>query len=1096
MTTYNKALKAIIGNPTLEVEVSNPFPMVGEEVSLKSQSKWVFSHQYKINDGINETEESITPTLGVSSKTVTPLVAGEFQQKITVQNVNKSVNNIKYLRPIAVQTSPYFDIEVSKEIVRNDGETTQIIISPEFGYDFSRGKTIVANVFKENASEPFMSLSETDFVLSNGVLTSNTFSLDDRGVYDIEVTITDLISSTSTTRKINKLITVTPKLGDKAAAIKWDLMDGVNWFNAGNCPPGSTVILSLPTTHVPGEPVRLYVNTAKASWENPTIFTIDQDVPLVLEWFSWQGIWVGGSSEHVVFDGRGYQNIEKGIKLYNPDAEGVMGIQGDCSELEIFEVEIDTCSFAGVSLKHDPEPDNPDYWYDNFKYNRFLFHHNVVHDTGGEGLYIGYFGTGFITKTNSAGETVTYRPHHMYNCRIYRNELYDIGFDGIQFNNGINLEICYNYMHNIAFNNVIDQTSGFSMTFSGKVYNNLLTDYSGPCMQFGIMGETEIYNNIFTNPTLTGGGFYAFSNAEPPSTDPSSKEAVDIPLVIHNNFVMSRGTAFSARATNTWTNVKFIDNYAVYYSSKFSTHFLEYIILKGNIFHQLNHNDDLEFEKQDESYKFGDSARDNLLIHPTSPLCFSGSGDFFDYDIRGYKNWYSSIFPSGGYIGLYKDPSIVDGAFQLYSVVINGGDSSTVSRLVSVTLNHRGSFTKYRVSESPEFLEAEWQDYTADTFDFEFSEDFGTKTIYAQIANDEAESIIKSDTIEYIESPLNLDSIVIAQSYVGEVRVSFSYTGSTAVTKYRIGTSSNLSSISWSDYTGNPVSYAIDTSGSLTLYAQLSDASGNVSEIVSGSVTFDSSKFWIKFKDPKFEAAVASFIDTNKDGGITEAEAQTEIVVQSTQEVWNSVEVFEWNKLKVFCPGFPIPSSTKEIYLGYNRYAYGFNFNGVTTLEKLDLTQFSNPNTQSNYLDTIIFGSMCKGCTNLKSVSIKPNTTKILQHAFAECSSLETFPDIPDTCTSIGGSSSTGYSFGGCSSLKSIVVGSGVTEIFGQCFAKCTSMVSFYIKATTPPTLSSTLTFQNNTCNIYVPVGSGAAYKAATNWSSYASRIFEYDFGS
>ncbi len=36
--------------------------------------------------------------------------------------------------------------------------------------------------------------------------------------------------------------------------------------------------------------------------------------------------------------------------------------------------------------------------------------------------------------------------------------------------------------------------------------------------------------------------------------------------------------------------------------------------------------------------------------------------------------------------------------------------------------------------------------------------------------------------------------------------------------------------------------------------------------------------------------------------------------------------------------------------------------------------------------------------------------------------------------------------------------------------------------------------FTNNPCKIYVPIGSGAAYKAATNWSAYADRIYEYDF--
>ena len=41
----------------------------------------------------------------------------------------------------------------------------------------------------------------------------------------------------------------------------------------------------------------------------------------------------------------------------------------------------------------------------------------------------------------------------------------------------------------------------------------------------------------------------------------------------------------------------------------------------------------------------------------------------------------------------------------------------------------------------------------------------------------------------------------------------------------------------------------------------------------------------------------------------------------------------------------------------------------------------------------------------------------------------------------------------------------------------------------TPPTLGANA-FNNTTCKIYVPDASVSAYKAATNWSTYASRIF------
>lgn len=251
---------------------------------------------------------------------------------------------------------------------------------------------------------------------------------------------------------------------------------------------------------------------------------------------------------------------------------------------------------------------------------------------------------------------------------------------------------------------------------------------------------------------------------------------------------------------------------------------------------------------------------------------------------------------------------------------------------------------------------------------------------------------------------------------------------------------------------------------------------------------------WIRFKDDLFKAAIVSLIDSDGDGGITPDEAETVINNPKSYTIWDGIEIFEWTNLIVNGQSYPVPTSIKEVYLGRNNSAYGINFYGSTSLEKIDLTNYSNPNTVAAYLDTVVPGSFCSGCTGLKTVIIKSNTTAIGVTAFDTCTSLEKFPVIPDTCTSIGQGASTGRSFYSCSSLATLVLGSGIISIATYSFGACTSMQSFYIKAVTPPTLASANAFSNNSCNIYVPVGSGAAYKAATNWSSLASRIYEYDF--
>ena len=92
---------------------------------------------------------------------------------------------------------------------------------------------------------------------------------------------------------------------------------------------------------------------------------------------------------------------------------------------------------------------------------------------------------------------------------------------------------------------------------------------------------------------------------------------------------------------------------------------------------------------------------------------------------------------------------------------------------------------------------------------------------------------------------------------------------------------------------------------------------------------------------------------------------------------------------------------------------------------------------------------------------------------------------IPDSVTSIG---NTAFYF--CSGLTSINIPSGVTSIGSDAFNGCRSLTSVTVNATTPPTLPNVNVFNNtNNCPIYVPSESVDAYKAATNWSTYASRI-------
>ena len=225
---------------------------------------------------------------------------------------------------------------------------------------------------------------------------------------------------------------------------------------------------------------------------------------------------------------------------------------------------------------------------------------------------------------------------------------------------------------------------------------------------------------------------------------------------------------------------------------------------------------------------------------------------------------------------------------------------------------------------------------------------------------------------------------------------------------------------------------------------------------------------------------IVSVFDTDNDGYVTAEEAAIE-----RQLYWdrysdaNKVQIADLRELNAI-EGSPSQlTNIKEYYMGYRNTETGnqmFYLN--TSIEILGIG--------TNVVK--VSQRTCRGCTNLKKVILNDKVEILYGDPFRDCVALTEISDIPDTCYEIGGDC-----FNGCSSLKSIVIGRGITQISYSAFRNCTSMESLFIKTAIPPMLGNDA-FTNNHCKIYVSIGSGAAYKAATNWSAYADRIYEYDF--
>lgn len=170
------------------------------------------------------------------------------------------------------------------------------------------------------------------------------------------------------------------------------------------------------------------------------------------------------------------------------------------------------------------------------------------------------------------------------------------------------------------------------------------------------------------------------------------------------------------------------------------------------------------------------------------------------------------------------------------------------------------------------------------------------------------------------------------------------------------------------------------------------------------------------------------------------------------------------------------------------------------------------------------------GCANLQSVKLPSSTRTLGSFAFQNCtaltsvgdlSSIETFgqdvfykttnlnivvhlPNLKSWTAravfyqsgivgvtslgevNLGGAWNNGI-FQNCKNLKYVILPPSVTTISGYDFNGCIALQTMVLKNETPPTLSS---LPNSSTLVYVPDASVSAYREASGWSGYASRIF------
>ena len=169
-------------------------------------------------------------------------------------------------------------------------------------------------------------------------------------------------------------------------------------------------------------------------------------------------------------------------------------------------------------------------------------------------------------------------------------------------------------------------------------------------------------------------------------------------------------------------------------------------------------------------------------------------------------------------------------------------------------------------------------------------------------------------------------------------------------------------------------------------------------------------------------------------------------------------------------------SSLKRVYGFENTQVTSIKdetFNNCTSLAEIALP--ASITSIGNYA----FG----GCSALAKADLaSTQVTSIGNGVFFRCSSLAEIT-LPASLTSIGNNA-----FSNCTSLTDITLPASLTSIGNYVFEYCTKLKTMTVNANTPPTLGSGA-IPSTIDAIYVPDESVAAYQAATNWSSFASKI-------
>lgn len=189
-----------------------------------------------------------------------------------------------------------------------------------------------------------------------------------------------------------------------------------------------------------------------------------------------------------------------GIKISGSTSNGLV-LCDLSTNFEVDHVEVSNVGFAGIMAKTDPTCDNAtNRGY--FTMRNISIHHNYVHHTGGEGLYVGH--TFYGGYNLSCGMKL---PHTIEGSKIYNNKVTYTGWDAIQVSSATkDANIYNNTVENFGTKMKSAQDYGIILGAGtgGRCYGNYVKGGTGTSLCVFGLTSNMIYNNLIVNSAKTG----------------------------------------------------------------------------------------------------------------------------------------------------------------------------------------------------------------------------------------------------------------------------------------------------------------------------------------------------------------------------------------------------------------------------------------------------------------------------------------------------------------------------------------------------------------------------------------------------------------